>query len=61
LQIALSFALRLRLIGKIRIGKRIFRSAAHGPLIQPAEFDALVVRELKENGELVKQAGIKAQ
>ena len=27
----------------------------------PAEFDALVVRELKENGELVKAAGIKAQ
>ena len=27
----------------------------------PSEFDALVVRELKENGELVKAAGIKAQ
>jgi tripartite-type tricarboxylate transporter receptor subunit TctC len=28
---------------------------------KPAEFDALVVRELKENGELIKAAGIKAQ
>ena len=27
----------------------------------PQEFDALVVRELKENGELIKAAGIKAQ
>src|SRR4051812_34283202 len=27
----------------------------------PKEFDALVVRELKENGELIKAAGIKAQ
>src|SRR5260370_764705 len=27
----------------------------------PSEFDALVVRELAENGELVKAAGIKAQ
>jgi tripartite-type tricarboxylate transporter receptor subunit TctC len=27
----------------------------------PQEFDALVVRELKENGDLVKAAGIKAQ
>ena len=27
----------------------------------PAAFDALVVKELAENGELVKAAGIKAQ
>jgi tripartite-type tricarboxylate transporter receptor subunit TctC len=27
----------------------------------PQDFDALVVRELKENGDLVRAAGIKAQ
>ena len=28
---------------------------------QPREFDALIARELKENGDLIKAAGIKAQ
>ena len=43
------------------VKERLARIGADPAPITPKEFDALVVRELKENGELVKAAGIKAQ
>jgi len=43
------------------VKERLAKIGADAAPIAPAEFDALVVRELKENGELVKAAGIKAQ
>jgi len=43
------------------VKERLAKIGAEPAPNTPAEFDALVVRELKENGELVKAAGIKAQ
>ena len=43
------------------VKERLTRSAPTSAPTSPKEFDELVVRELKENGELVKAAGIKAQ
>jgi len=43
------------------VKERLAKIGADPSPISPAEFDALVVRELVENGELVKAAGIKAQ
>ena len=43
------------------VKERLAKIGADPTPTSPAEFDALVVRELVENGELVKAAGIKAQ
>ena len=43
------------------VKERLAKVGADPAPTTPAEFDALVVRELAENGELVKAAGIKAQ
>jgi tripartite-type tricarboxylate transporter receptor subunit TctC len=43
------------------VKERLAKIGADPSPTSPAEFDALVVRELAENGELVKAAGIKAQ
>ena len=43
------------------VKERLAKIGADPSPISPAEFDALIVRELVENGELVKAAGIKAQ
>jgi tripartite-type tricarboxylate transporter receptor subunit TctC len=43
------------------VKERLAKIGADPAPTTPAEFDALVVRELAENGELVKAAGIKAQ
>jgi tripartite-type tricarboxylate transporter receptor subunit TctC len=43
------------------VKERLAKIGAEPAPTTPKEFDALVVRELKENGELVKAAGIKAQ
>ncbi len=43
------------------VKERLAKVGADPAPISPKEFDDLVVRELKENGELVKAAGIKAQ
>jgi tripartite-type tricarboxylate transporter receptor subunit TctC len=43
------------------VKERLAKVGADPAPTSPSEFDALVVRELAENGELVKAAGIKAQ
>ena len=43
------------------VKERLAKIGADPSPTSPAEFDALVVRELAENGQLVKAAGIKAQ
>ncbi len=43
------------------VKERLAKIGADPSPTSPSEFDALVVRELAENGELVKAAGIKAQ
>ena len=43
------------------VKERLAKIGADASPTSPADFDALVVRELAENGELVKAAGIKAQ
>jgi tripartite-type tricarboxylate transporter receptor subunit TctC len=43
------------------VNERLAKIGADPSPTSPSEFDALVVRELAENGELVKAAGIKAQ
>src|SRR5262245_14891921 len=43
------------------VKERLSKIGADPAPTKPKEFDDLVVRELKENGELVKAAGIKAQ
>jgi tripartite-type tricarboxylate transporter receptor subunit TctC len=43
------------------VKERLSKIGADPSPTSPAEFDALVVRELAENGALVKAAGIKAQ
>ena len=43
------------------VKERLAKIGADPAPTSPSEFDALVVRELVENGELVKAAGIKAQ
>ena len=43
------------------VKERLAKIGADPSPTSPAEFDALVVRELAENGALVKAAGIKAQ
>ena len=43
------------------VKERLSKIGADPSPTKPKEFDDLVVRELKENGELVKAAGIKAQ
>jgi tripartite-type tricarboxylate transporter receptor subunit TctC len=43
------------------VKERLAKIGAEPAPTTPKEFDALVVRELGENGELVKAAGIKAQ
>jgi len=43
------------------VKERLAKIGADPAPTTPREFDDLVVRELKENGELVKAAGIKAQ
>ncbi|HYD07321.1 MAG TPA: tripartite tricarboxylate transporter substrate-binding protein, partial [Reyranella sp.] len=43
------------------VKERLAKIGADPAPTRPKEFDGLVVRELKENGELVKAAGIKAQ
>ncbi len=43
------------------VKERLAKVGADPSPTTPAEFDALVVRELAENGELVKAAGIRAQ
>jgi tripartite-type tricarboxylate transporter receptor subunit TctC len=43
------------------VKERLAKIGADPSPTSPAEFDTLVVRELAENGELVKAAGIKAQ
>jgi len=43
------------------VKERLAKIGADPSPTSPKEFDELVVRELKENGELVKAAGIKAQ
>lgn len=43
------------------VKERLAKIGADSAPTTPAEFDALVVRELAENGELVAAAGIKAQ
>ena len=43
------------------VKERLAKIGADPAPMTPKEFDALVVRELKENGELVKAANIKAQ
>jgi tripartite-type tricarboxylate transporter receptor subunit TctC len=43
------------------VKERLSKIGADPAPSSPKEFDDLVVRELKENGELVKAAGIKAQ
>jgi len=43
------------------VKERLAKIGADPAPITPKDFDDLVVRELKENGELVKAAGIKAQ
>jgi tripartite-type tricarboxylate transporter receptor subunit TctC len=43
------------------VKERLAKIGADPAPTTPAEFDALVVRELVENGALVKAAGIKAQ
>jgi tripartite-type tricarboxylate transporter receptor subunit TctC len=43
------------------VKERLAKIGADPSPTSPADFDALVVRELAENGELVKAAGIKAQ
>ena len=43
------------------VKERLAKIGADPAPTSPSEFDALVVRELAENGELVKAAGIKAQ
>ena len=43
------------------VKERLAKIGAEPTPSTPKEFDALVVRELKENAELVKAAGIKAQ
>jgi len=43
------------------VKERLAKIGADPSPTSPSEFDALVVRELAENGQLVKAAGIKAQ
>ena len=43
------------------VRERLAKIGADPSPTSPSEFDALVVRELAENGELIKAAGIKAQ
>jgi len=43
------------------VKERLAKIGADPAPTSPKEFDALVVRELAEYGELVKAAGIKAQ
>jgi tripartite-type tricarboxylate transporter receptor subunit TctC len=43
------------------VKERLSRIGGDPAPTSPKDFDDLVVRELKENGELVKAAGIKAQ
>jgi tripartite-type tricarboxylate transporter receptor subunit TctC len=43
------------------VKERLAKIGADPAPNQPKEFDALVVRELKDNGELIKAAGIQAQ
>jgi tripartite-type tricarboxylate transporter receptor subunit TctC len=43
------------------VKERLAKVGADPAPMQPKEFDALIKRELVENGELVKAAGIKAQ
>jgi tripartite-type tricarboxylate transporter receptor subunit TctC len=43
------------------VKERLAKIGAEPAPTTPKEFDALVARELRENGELVKAAGIKAQ
>ncbi len=43
------------------VKERLAKVGADASPMAPSEFDALIVRELAENGQLVKAAGIKAQ
>jgi tripartite-type tricarboxylate transporter receptor subunit TctC len=51
----------LEVLALPEVKERLSKIGADPAPTTPQEFDALVVRELKENGELVKAAGIKAQ